>query len=45
MYRLVCRNTVEEKILELHKNKKEMSDLFNAVGDKLSVEQIRKLLN
>ena len=45
VYRLVCRNTVEEKILELHKNKKEMSDLFNAVGDKLSVEQIRKLLN
>lgn len=45
VYRLVCRNTVEEKILELHKNKKDMSDLFNAVGDKLSVEQIKKLLN
>ncbi len=45
VYRLVCRHTVEEKILELHKNKKDMSDLFNAVGDKLSVEQIKKLLN
>lgn len=45
VYRLVCRNTVEEKILELHKNKKDMSDLFNAVGDKLSAEQIKKLLN
>lgn len=45
VYRLVCRNTVEEKILELHKNKKEMSDLFNVIGNKLSVEQIRKLLN
>lgn len=45
VYRLVCRNTVEEKILELHKNKKDVSDLFNAVGDKLSAEQIKKLLN
>ena len=45
VYRLVCRNTVEEKILELHKNKKDMSDLFNAVGDKLSTAQIKKLLN
>lgn len=45
VYRLVCQNTVEEKMLELHKNKKEMSDLFNAVSDKLSVEQIKNLLS
>lgn len=45
IYRLVCRNTIEEKILKLHKNKKEISDLFNAVSDKLSVEQIKNLLS
>lgn len=45
VYRLVCQNTVEEKMLELHKNKKEISDLFNAVSDKLSVEQIKNLLS
>lgn len=45
IYRLVCQDTVEEKMLELHKSKKEMSDLFDAVGDKLSVEQIKILLN
>ena len=45
IYRLVCRNTVEEKMLELHKNKIELSDLFNAVGNKLSVEQIKELIS
>lgn len=45
IYRLVCQNTVEEKILKLHENKKEMSDLFNSVSDKLSIEQIKNLLD
>lgn len=45
IYRLVCQNTVEEKILKLHENKKEMSDLFNSVSDKLSIEQIKNLLS
>lgn len=44
IYRILCRNTVEEKILELHKNKKEISDLFNATGNKMSFAQIRKIL-
>ena len=44
VYRLVCRDTVEEKILALHKNKKDISDLFNSVNQKMSMDEIRKLI-
>jgi helicase with SNF2 domain len=42
---LVCKDTVEEKILELHKNKEEMSELFNAINEKLTIEEIKQLFD
>lgn len=45
VYRLVCKDTVEEKILELHKNKMEMSELFNTINEKLTIEEIKRLFD
>lgn len=45
VYRLVCKDTVEEKILELHKNKMEMSELFNTINEKLTLEEIKRLFD
>lgn len=45
VYRLVCKDTVEEKILELHKNKEEMSELFNTMNEKLTIEEIKQLFD
>lgn len=45
VYRLVCKDTVEEKILELHKNKEEMSELFNTINEKLTIEEIKQLFD
>ena len=44
VYRMVCKDTVEEKMLELHKNKKEISDLFNRGDGKLTIDEIKNLL-
>ena len=45
VYRLVCKDTVEEKILELHKNKEKMSELFNTINEKLTIEEIKRLFD
>lgn len=42
--RLVCKDTVEEKILQLQDQKRQAINLFNATTDKLSLEELRSLL-
>lgn len=42
--RLVCKDTVEEKILELQQQKQMTADVFNMSGGKLSVEELRGLV-
>ena len=42
--RLVCKDTVEEKILELQQKKLQTADVFNLSGGKLSAEELRKLV-
>lgn len=47
IYKLIAKNTVEEKILELQDNKEELAKYVNADGevpDNLTEEQISKLL-
>lgn len=43
--RLVCKDTVEEKVLELQKQKQQTADVFNLSSGKLSMEELKKLLN
>jgi len=43
--RLVCKDTVEEKVLQLQEKKRQTIDMFNAASGKLSMEEIRGLLN
>lgn len=45
IYRIICRGTIEEKILEIHKIKKEITDVFNIGTNKLTFEQITELIN
>ena len=42
--RLVCKDTVEEKILQLQAQKRQTVDLFNTTGDKLTLEEIQALI-
>lgn len=42
--RLVCKDTVEEKILQLQDQKRNTVNLFNATSDKLSLEEIKALI-
>ncbi len=42
--RLVCKNTVEEKILQLQDKKRYTVDLFNGAGDNISIEEIKTLI-
>lgn len=43
--RLVCKDTVEEKILQLQDQKRHTIDLFNTTTDKLSLEEIKALID
>lgn len=45
IYRLICKDTIEEKIIDLQEKKKEISDLFNAHYDRMSLENIKELLD
>lgn len=45
VFRLVCKNTVEEKILQLQDKKRETVDIFNANGSKLTLEEIKYLID
>ena len=47
IYRLIAENTVEERIIELHKTKKSLADALMEGADmanKLSKDEILKLL-
>lgn len=44
VFRLVCKGTVEEKVLQLQKKKRETIDMFNATSGKLDMEEIKGLL-
>ena len=44
VFRLVCKNTVEEKILQLQDQKRHTIDLFNATSDKLTFEELKSLI-
>ncbi len=43
--RLVCKDTVEEKILQLQSQKRQTIDLFNATSDKLTIEELKALID
>ena len=44
IYRLICKDTVEEKILKLQEKKKNVSDMFNASNNNLTIEDIKNLI-
>ncbi|SEA55982.1 Superfamily II DNA or RNA helicase, SNF2 family [Xylanibacter ruminicola] len=43
--RLVCKDTVEEKILQLQDQKRQTVDLFNTTADKLTIEELKLLIS
>ena len=43
--RLICKDTVEEKILALQQSKQQTADAFNLSGGKLTMEELRTLLS
>lgn len=43
--RLVCKDTVEEKILLLQDQKRLTIDQFNATNDKITIDEIKKLIS
>lgn len=42
--RLVCKDTVEEKILQLQAQKRLTVDLFNTANDKITLEELKELI-
>jgi len=42
--RLLCKDTVEEKILALQQSKQQTADVFNLSGGKLSAEELKMLI-
>ena len=45
IFRVVCRDTIEEKILEMHNKKRYITDIFNQGASTFTAEQIAELLN
>ena len=43
--RLVCKDTIEEKILQLQEKKRLTVDLFNKTSASLSISEIKELLS
>lgn len=43
--RLICKDTVEEKILTLQQSKQQTADVFNLSVGKLTIEELRTLLS
>ena len=43
--RLICKDTVEEKILALQQRKQQTADVFNLGGNKLTIEELKSLLS
>lgn len=44
VYRLICKETIEEKILELQDKKREVSDIFNSRIETITIDHIKELL-
>lgn len=42
--RLICKDTVEEKILLLQEKKKQTVDLFNTTSDALTIDELKQLI-
>jgi SNF2 family DNA or RNA helicase len=45
LMRLICKDTVEEKILALQQSKQQTADVFNLSGTKLTTEELKTLLS
>lgn len=45
VFRFICKNTIEEKVLQLQEKKRQTIDLFNSAGGKLCMDEIQELLN
>lgn len=44
VFRLICKDTVEEKVLQLQEKKRQTIDVFNSASGKLSKEELQNLL-
>lgn len=44
VYRLICKDTVEEKVLQFQERKRQTIDMFNAANGKLSMDELKDLL-
>ena len=45
VFRFICKDTVEEKVLRLQEQKRQTVDMFNAASSHLSLEELKGLLN
>ena len=45
VFRFICKDTVEEKVLQLQEQKRQTVDMFNAASRHLSLEELKGLLN
>ncbi len=43
--RLVCQNTIEEKILLLQEQKRQTVDMFNGIKENISIDEIKELVS
>ena len=44
VFRLICKDTVEEKVLQLQEKKRQTIDMFNSASGKLSMSELQNLL-
>lgn len=44
VFRLICKDTVEEKVLQLQEKKRQTIDVFNSASGKLSMDELQNLL-
>lgn len=44
VFRFVCKNTIEEKILSLQEKKRNTIELFNGINERLSFDEIKALI-
>lgn len=44
VFRLICKDTVEEKVLQLQERKRQTIDMFNSASGKLSMSELQNLL-
>jgi SNF2 family DNA or RNA helicase len=44
IYRIICRDTVEEKLLKLQEKKRQTIDIFNSTSSKLTYEELKELI-